>query len=156
MWRNKLFFEVVLAVVEAYVILLSAKKMIRLPDVKGAVVLSAIQIQERVKFTDSLLKFLIFTRKHNCFYRSFVRMQVLRKRNVPVKLNIGLRNLDTDIHTRGHCWLTLDDKLFLEPIPSDSHLLPDELYPFLLGSHKDVSYWFNGKDGDTLLRFSSR
>ena len=155
MWRSKLFFEVVLSIVEAYVILLNSKSKIRLPDVRGSVVLSTAQIQKRVSFTDSLLKFLIFTRKHNCFYRSFVRMKVLRKRNVPVKLNIGLRNFDTDIHTRGHCWLTLEDQLFFEPIPSDSHLLPNELYPFLLGSYKDVSYWFNGKDGDTLLRFSS-
>lgn len=155
MYRTKLFLEVVLAVVEAYGVLLSAKNKIRLPDVKGAVALSATQIQERVEFTDSLLKFLIFTRKHNCFYRSFVRMKILRKRNVPVKLNIALRNLNPDIHTRGHCWLTLEDKLFFEPVPSDTHLLPNELYPFLLGSYKDVSYWFNGKDGDTLLRFST-
>ncbi|WP_394699580.1 hypothetical protein [uncultured Desulfobacter sp.] len=80
---------------------------------------------------------------------------MLRKRNVPVKMNIGLRNLNTNMTTRGHCWLTLEDSLFYEHMPSDTHLFPNELYPFFLGSYRDVVYWFNGKDGDDLLRYSA-
>ncbi len=154
MWRINLTFEVIAAFVHANLILLFTKNKIQVPAVTESTYSYTQEIQKWVKFTDSLLKFMIYTRKHNCFFRSFVRMKILRKRNVPVKLNIGLRNLDADIHTRGHCWLTLEDSLFYENMLSETHLLPDELYPFFLGSYNDVVYWVNGKDGDDLVRSS--
>ena len=74
-----------------------------------------------------------------CFFRAFIIASILRKRGQPVEMNVGLSGLHGPLAGKrvdGHCWLTIDNRPFVEP--RDPH---DE-YPDFLGiAPNGVRYW---------------
>lgn len=86
--------------------------------------------------------------RHACFYRSYPLAVVLRKRGVPVQLNIGLMGLQPQQRLRGHCWLSLHGTVINEPEPFSS-----AAYPELLGDNGfGVCYWVKAGQGDYMSR----
>jgi hypothetical protein len=61
---------------------------------------------------DKWVKRLIFWRRKHCFYRSYCLLYILRQCDLPLALNFGFYPLEKG--SRMHCWLTLDNQLFLE------------------------------------------
>jgi hypothetical protein len=153
MWRVSIFFEVLWASFLSTIIL-SKKRINRVQFDKTdtSLSISKKRTEQIIRWVDLILKVIILTKKSNCFYRTYIRFKILRKRHIPVTLNIGLRNLKSSMITRGHCWLTLDDALFHESKPTHEHLLPDALYPYMMGSSNCITYWTNGMDSEQLSR----
>ena len=154
MWRFQITFSVLAAVFEAWRIMYNGQiSRLRLQPVSALFSLPSDSTDEIVRWIDSVLKLLVCGSKHQCFYRSYTIARVLRKRGVPVVLNIGLRNLNSSMKTRGHCWLTLDGSEFFEHLLNPQHVSPVDLYPFIMGTiGDDIVYWVNGSDDDRLSR----
>ncbi len=86
--------------------------------------------------------------RHACFYRSYPLAVLLRRRGLPVQLNIGLMGLQPRQRLRGHCWLSLQDSIINEPEP-----LSSAAYPDLLGDNGfGVRYWVKVGQGDYVSR----
>ena len=154
MWRFQVTFSALAAAFEAWRIMYNGRiSQLRLQLVSTLFSLPSYRMDQIVRWIDSVLKLLVFGSKHRCFYRSYTIARVLRKRGVPVVLDIGLRNLNSSIKTRGHCWLTLNGSEFFEHLPNPQHVSPVVLYPFIMGmGGDDIVYWFNVSDDDRFVR----
>lgn len=61
--------------------------------------------------------------RRNCLRRALSLFYLLRRQGIPVQLHLGVRKQaggesqiqSTSWHLNGHAWLTLDDRIFLEP-----------------------------------------
>jgi hypothetical protein len=86
---------------------------------------------------DKLVKWLVFWRRQRCFYRSFCLLYILRQCDLRLNLNFGIQAANDHGRTRIHCWLTLEDELFLEE-PGTA-----EDFPVFVGYGGDgqISYW---------------
>lgn len=81
------------------------------------------QLRKTVGFTDSLLRYHVFQRYGKCLLRSLLLFRFLRQQGWPVEIHFGVRKtenpvsdqaLQADTGIRGHSWLVLDNKPFLE------------------------------------------
>ncbi|MBI4870955.1 MAG: lasso peptide biosynthesis B2 protein [Candidatus Riflebacteria bacterium] len=75
-----------------------------------------------------------------CYYRAFALAYVLRRRGVPLVLNLGCQNyLEVSGRAQAHCWLTLEGQPFAE---DDD---PSGRYPIPIGEVAGkVRYWLGG------------
>jgi hypothetical protein len=84
---------------------------------------------------DSIVNVALFWKPGKCFYRSYCRAYVLRKRGLPLLFNFGMQ-IKGNTKVKVHCWLTLDGKPFMEKNNSPA------IFPVNMGSHKgQISYW---------------
>lgn len=81
------------------------------------------KLLKTVGFTDSLLRYRLFQRYGKCLLRSLILFRFLRQQGWPVEIHFGVRKtespvsdqeLQADTGIRGHSWLVLDNKPFLE------------------------------------------
>ena len=100
---------------------------LRLGPVHSARSIGRVPLNQLVRTIDFIVGALTRWSQHRCFYLSYVRGAVLRKRGFPLELNIGLRNLESGTRTRGHCWLMLNNRPFADPAD------PGVKYPTVLG-----------------------
>ncbi len=112
---------------------------ITLPDAKGRDASSSINVWHLTRFTTRVVRYGALLSKQKCFFRAFILASVLRPYGIPAVLNVGLRSLgvcQTDARIDGHCWLSLDNKPFLEA--GD----PANSYPLFMGrATNGVQYW---------------
>jgi len=93
-------------------------------------------------YIDCLVLLFLFWKRARCLYRCHALATVLRRRGVPVILNIGCRQrADKSKNLVGHCWLTLNGNLFAESKD------PRGLYPIAMCDKPAlIQFWF-GSDG---------
>jgi hypothetical protein len=138
MWRIYITVEIISTLIKAV--------KIRRSGVEGAVSLPPVHIPAKinekmsnkiVKWFDFILSIVLFKTEHLCFYRSYGLAIILRKRGVPVVMNIGGRSLSSPENMKAHSWLTLFGKPFHEKPNSI------QLYPHDMGFNKEraVNYW---------------
>jgi len=138
MWRVYITIEIIYALIKAW--------KIRRSKVEGAVSLPHVNIPAKtdekmsnkiVKWFDFILSIVLLKTDHLCFYRSYGLAIILRKRGVPVVMNIGGRSLSSSENMKAHSWLTLFGKPFHEKPNSI------QLYPYNMGFNKEraVNYW---------------
>lgn len=109
---------------------------LRLPVIRFPRRLADDEVEATVRWVDGIVR--VFTRRtgRKCFYRAFARAAILRRRGVPVMVNMGLHKMAKSVETRGHCWLTLDGQPFFE----DEMI--GRLYPIQMGqSETGVRFW---------------
>lgn len=144
MWRIYITIEIIYSLIKAM--------KIRRAGVEGAVSLPPVVIPEKinekmsnkiVKWFDFILSITLLKSDHLCFYRSYGLAIILRKRGIPVVMNIGGRSLSSSENMKAHAWLTLFEKPFNEKPNSI------QLYPYDMGYNKEraVNYWI-GPDFD--------
>jgi hypothetical protein len=107
------------------------------PAVLGRYNISEENYAKLAEDVDKLVKWLIFWRRQRCFYRSFCLMYILRHCDLPLNLNFGIQAANEHGRSRIHCWLTLEDKLFLEEPGTAKD------FPVFVGRISDgrISYW---------------
>lgn len=138
MWRIYITVEIIYTLIRAF--------KIRRSRVEGAVSLPSLAIPAKinekmsnkiVKWFDFILSIVLLKTEHLCFYRSYGIATILRKRGVPVVMNIGGRSLSSSENMKAHAWLTLFEKPFHEKPNSI------KLYPYDMGYNKKraVNYW---------------
>lgn len=66
-----------------------------------------------IKYTDFLLGWKIPIFRNSCLRRSLILYNLLRESGINVIINFGIRK-DKKGKLRGHSWLTLDGKVYLE------------------------------------------
>jgi hypothetical protein len=89
-----------------------------------------------ISSADFFVKICTPNTSRKCFFRSYIMASVLRKMGVPIKMNVGLYNLNRMGETAGHCWLTLKE------IPFAEKNNPNEKYPIKMAvSTSEISYW---------------
>ena len=102
--------------------------------------LSESELREIVRKVHLIVKVLLLIIPGRCFYRCYAIAAVLRKRGVPLALNLGWSTLGKNKKKRGHCWLSLDGCSFEEVTDTK------KLYPFCIGSFNDeIYYWTEGE-----------
>ena len=103
-----------------------------------------------VRWFDILAGAFMWFNRHLCFYRSIVLASILRKRGIPVVMNVGGRGLGLNEVRKAHCWLTLDNMLFHE---KENAL---ELYPLEMGYNQDrsIRYWIGPELQESVLKGS--
>ena len=117
-------------------------KWIPLPPVAPSLNTS-LGMDELVARVDRTVRFAIYNTAHLCLYYSYARCCLLRRWGYPVKLNIGLHNLQGGRNAEGHCWVSLNDQPLFEG--NDPHMV----YPDKLGERDDTVYWSRLKgDGE--------
>lgn len=120
---------------------------LRLPQVSSAP-LSPAGLEATLAGVNRLTGLVAGKSRHACFYRSYPLAVMLRKRGLPVQLNIGLMGLQPQQRLRGHCWLSLHGRVINEPEPFSS-----AAYPELLGDNgSGVCYWVKVGQGDYMSR----
>ena len=150
LWKLKIILEAIWFIIKSKISLTRGKSVsFKSNKTCDANRLSDTETKRIVNIIDSILKTVILKSKHHCFHRSYVRYNILIKRNVPLDFHIGLRNLSAAEQTRGHCWLTLYGKLFHEKTIG---MNPFELYPISMGNANGVYFWVNGNDNNEILR----
>jgi len=99
-------------------------------------------------FVTVIVKCFTFRSQHQCYYRSYALIKLLRRLNFDVNFNVGLRNLTTlDDPVRGHCWLTFKGRPVFE---FDRASL--DLYPLKLDvAPNGIVYWV-GKNDKNVIR----
>jgi hypothetical protein len=138
MWRVYITIEIIFTLIKAW--------KIRRSKVEGAVSLPPVRIPVKtdekmsnkiVEWFDFILSIVLLKTDHLCFYRSYGLAIILRKRGVPVVMNIGGRSLSSPENMKAHSWLTLFEKPFHEKPNSI------QLYPHNMGFNKEraVNYW---------------
>jgi hypothetical protein len=92
-----------------------------------------------VSFTDVVVTHGARWTGRKCFFRAFILAHVLRKRGVPVFMNVGICGLNGHQNGKdidGHCWLTLNDSPYLEEAGWRGQ------YPhFLADGLNGIRYW---------------
>ena len=121
-------------------------KWIPLPPVASSMN-SSLAMDELVERVDRSVRFFICNTAHFCLYYSYARCCLLRQWGYPVKLNMGLHNLQAGRNTEGHCWVTLNGQALFED--NDPYLV----YPDKLGERGDTVYWSRTK-GDGGKKFA--
>ncbi|MDY6793199.1 MAG: lasso peptide biosynthesis protein [Thermodesulfobacteriota bacterium] len=138
MWRISITIEII------YVLMKAVKT--RRSKIEGAISLPPVSTHTKindkmsnkiVKWFDSILSIILIKMDHLCFYRSYGLATILRKRGVPVVMNIGGRSLSSPENMKAHSWLTL----FGQPFQEKPNSI--QLYPHNMGFNKDraVNYW---------------
>ena len=138
MWRVPLTLTIIYLLVRCLWIRVSkAKSGVNLPPVVQNASISRKEVDAIVYWFDDLASAFMWLNQHLCFYRSFVLASLLRKRGIPVVMNVGGRGLGLNEVRKAHCWLTLDNQLFHE---KENAL---ELYPLEMGYNQDrsIRYW---------------
>jgi hypothetical protein len=69
------------------------------------------EIERSVKFTDFLVN-KVFRTRNPCLLRSMFLFRRMRSAGIDVRIAFGVADLDAEF--KGHAWLTLDGKHFLE------------------------------------------
>jgi hypothetical protein len=112
---------------------------IHLPPVAKVVRLSSRSLEFAVTLTDMMVTHGARWTGRKCFFRTFILACLLRKRGVPVAVNVGLCDLKGGRRGRrmdGHCWLTLNGEPCLEEVDRRNQ------YPhFLAEGLNGVRYW---------------
>ena len=123
------------------------KKSLMLPAVDAERTVDSASISVIVRHVDRLLSALLRKNSHHCFYRSVILAMLLRRKGVPLVVNIGGRSLSSP-SMKAHSWLTLDDKPFHEQPNSLS------IYPFDMGYNADrsVRYWIGPEFDESVLK----
>ena len=98
--------------------------------------ISTSDISFLINCTDLLVRFGTVRSGRKCFFRAYILGSVLNKWNVPVVMNVGLYDLSGKRKRRGHCWLTLNEKLF-----SESHEKTDKYRIPLATGVNGIKYW---------------
>ncbi len=116
---------------------------VRLPPDPPQNLLSEADIAFILSVTAGLVRIGAARTGRKCFVRSYILATVLRKWGVPVVINVGLKNLNGNSRTEGHCWLTTPEgALFAEPTD------PQQEYPVFMGNGAaDVRYWVGPSGG---------
>jgi hypothetical protein len=89
------------------------------------------------RFVNLMVLCLLFFKPGKCYYRCYAISFVLRKRGVPIFLNLGCTNyLELNSKASGHCWLTIKGELYLEKTD------PYTRYTHFIGcSGNQVNFW---------------
>jgi len=127
-----------------------AKSGINLPAVATPPTTSPQNADDVVHWFDTLASAAMWFNRHLCFYRSFVLASILRKRGLPLVINVGGRGLGLNEVRKAHCWLTLEDQLFHE---KENAL---ELYPLEMGynQNQSIRYWIGPELQESVLNGS--
>lgn len=103
-----------------------------------------------IKGIDSLLAMPVLGSRRRCFYRSYVLFHILRNMGLNVSLNIGMRHMGGNQYSRGHCWLSENDRTILEMFD------PLEVYPHKLNkTDRDINFYMGLKEDVNLRRHKS-
>ena len=148
MWRIPMTFEILWLLVQARSIRSSrARNGVSLPLVSTSRELNLQTAARIVILFDGILSVLMRQNKHICFYRSYGLATVLRKRGLPVVMNVGGRGLGINEAQKAHCWLTLDERLFHE---KENAL---QLYPFDMGYNqtRSIRYWIGPELNEAIM-----
>ena len=151
MWRIFLSFEIGWLLIRSLGVRISkAKSGVKLPPVANRQIITRRRGDGMVTWFDTLASALLWYNRHLCFYRSFVLAALLRKRGLPVVMNVGGRGLGMNEARKAHCWLTLEGHLFHE---KENAL---ELYPLEMGYNRDrsIRYWVGPELDETALHGS--
>ncbi|KPA14519.1 hypothetical protein MHK_005267 [Candidatus Magnetomorum sp. HK-1] len=90
-----------------------------------------------IKTADLLVKTGTGNSGRKCFFRSYIIASILQRFGIDVDINVGLSTLPADKKIHGHCWVSIQDKVF-----SESDKLP-KLYPYkLYSTPSKVTYWY--------------
>lgn len=132
--------EVLWGLFQAWVIKLgNDMSRVKLPPLGNMARLSAQELAFATKFADTAVTHGARWTGRKCFFRAFILACLLRRRGVPVALNVGLCSLHQSHKGKridGHCWLTLNDNPYLENATMLDH------YPhFLATGLNGVRYW---------------
>ena len=143
-----LWLELLRLVAQAAVLRrLRGDRALRLPPV-APMRISPEQQAELAHRCNRLTHLLARSSRHFCWYRSYPLAVLLRKRGVPVQLNIGLMGLNQ--RTRGHCWLSLDGRVINEPGDLSA------AYPEFLGDNGcGTVFWTAAGPGEYVSRKSA-
>ena len=114
-------------------------KAIKLPPVAVSSPLSHNKIISLEPWLMEIVRLVIPSKRHRCYYRSFTLASVFRELGVPVTLNVGLRQLFNGSQVTGHCWLSLNGRIFKEK--GD----PQAIYPYALGADGEGVSYFVGE-----------
>ncbi len=140
----QIFYETVMALVQARRVRHgNADAGVDLPPVRPDMALSSATALSVAKRISVFVKALLFWKLGQCcFYRCYAVACVLRRRGVPVVLNIGLLEPADRSRVFGHCWLSLNGEPFAER--RDPHVL----YPVEMGSRQEgVAHWLGSRIG---------
>ncbi|NLZ17785.1 MAG: lasso peptide biosynthesis B2 protein [Desulfobulbaceae bacterium] len=133
-----LALQTLLILLQAMLVRKRGGTALRLPPV--ATVQASLEEQNKlVARVNRLTTLLAGKSRHACFYRSYPLAVLLRKKGVPVQLNIGLMGLGPHQELRGHCWLSAKGKVFNELEAASSLSYPE----FLGQGGEGVLYWVN-------------
>jgi hypothetical protein len=123
------------------------KKPLKLPPTQVTGAIDDTTVADMVRTVDALLPRLLPGRRHYCFYRSVVLALLLRKKGIPVVINVGGLGLATTSRMTAHCWLTLNGDSFFEQPNSLT------LYHFDMGHNTDrsIRYWIGPDFDESLL-----
>jgi len=138
MWRIYITVEIIYTLIKAVKIRRSGVEgAVSLPPVSIPVKINEKMSNKIVKWFDFILSIVLLKTEHLCFYRSYGISTILRKRGVPVVMNIGGHSLNSPENMKAHAWLTLFEKPFHEKPNSI------QLYPYDMGYNKEraINYW---------------
>ncbi|MCK4798305.1 MAG: lasso peptide biosynthesis protein [Spirochaetes bacterium] len=138
MWRIYITVEIIYTLIKAVKVRRSrVEGAVFLPPVAIPAIINEKMSKKIVKWFDFILSIVLLKTDHLCFYRSYGLAIILRKRGVPVVMNIGGRSLSSPENMKAHSWLTLFEKPFYEKPNSI------QLYPYDMGYNKEraVNYW---------------
>lgn len=119
----------------------SQRGEINLPAIDHREVLDGRDLEQAVRWMDTLSKVALFWTPRRCFLRSFAMAAILRARGVPVLLHIGVADSRYQRRVGGHAWVSLGDTALAEK--SDPWLR----YPTELGSHCDAIFYWAASEG---------
>lgn len=147
MSRIKLTFYILFLILRAkWIKRGKIKNGLKLPPVGDSSQIDGNSVSHIVHWTDLVIKVVLYRNAYICFYRSFILAQILRKKGIPLVLNVGGRSLNSHERMKAHCWLTLNGQDFYEK-PNSM-----QLYPYEMGYNKDksIQYWI-GPDLDETI-----
>jgi len=134
--------DVFLAVGRAWQVrLLKKSEATLLPPVASTTTISDLTRDRTAGLVKFLIYCIFFWKPGRCFYRSYAMAYVLRKRGIPMILNLGCKNYsEQNGKAKAHCWLTLEGKPYAEKgDPCTKFFLPmgqiDGQVHYWLGSH---------------------
>ena len=113
---------------------LRSDRALRLPPV-GENRVTPEEQAELIRRCNRLIHLLARNSRHYCWSRCWPLAALLRKRGVPVGLNIGLMGLNQK--TRGHCWLSLEGRVINEPDEVSAAAYPE----FLGDNGYGAAFW---------------
>jgi len=151
MWRIPLTLNIICLLIYSLGIRITkAKSGVKLPALATQPSISRQKADDMVGWFDTLASAAMWFNRHLCFYRSFVLASILRKRGIPVVMNVGGRGLGLNEVRKAHCWLTLEDQLFHE---QENAL---ELYPLEMGynQNRSIRYWIGPELQESVLNDS--
>ena len=112
---------------------------VKMPPVGQTGRLSSRGLAFAVSFTEVVVTHGARWTGRKCFFRAFILSHILRKRGVPVFLNVGICGFNGNQSGKGidgHCWLTLNGSPYLEYAGWQGQ------YPhFLADGFNGIRYW---------------